>query len=243
MDPVVVRALLLVVALSFPWGATASAAGGAGAAERTGRELFVTGCSSCHGPEGRGTNQAPPLLNSGAASAYYYLSTGRMPAANSREQPQRKEPAYSPEQIRLLVDYVASLGTGPDVPDVGPGRVAEGGELYRANCAPCHSAAGIGGALSYGQAAPTIHPSTPRQIAAAIRTGPGQMPVFGRDTISDQDVDDIVAYVRYLQSPANPGGARLGGAGPIPEGAVAWLFGMGLLALATAWIGKRVRSG
>ena len=74
-----------------------------------------------------------------------------------------------------------------------------------------------------------------------MRAGPGQMPEFGSDVISDHELNDIVRYVRYLRHPATPGGAALGGAGPIPEGIVAWVFGIGAAVLATFWIGRRNR--
>ena len=214
--------------------------------EEAGRQLFVTGCSSCHGFDGRGTDRGPTLENSGAAAAYYYLSTGRMPLAADDSQPARKEPAYTPEEIDRLTEYVAVLGEGPPVPDVDPahGNLAEGGVLYRANCAACHAAAGIGGALSYGGYAPALHSSEPRQVAAAVRVGPGNMPAFPPEVFDDEEVASLVRYVRFLQDAPNPGGARLGGAGPIPEGFVAWVFGMGSLIAATVWIGtRRARKG
>ncbi len=206
-----------------------------------GRQLYLTGCSSCHGAEGAGTRRGPSLENSGEASAYYYLSTGRMPLAEEQAQPRRKEPAYSRAEINALVDYVASLGEGPALPEVDPtkGDLAEGGVLYRSNCAPCHTAAGIGGALSYGRAAPSLHSSGPLQTAASVRVGPGQMPVFGPEALDQEELDSIVRYVQYLRSPPTPGGAALGSAGPIPEGFVAWVFGVGALVLAVLWIGKR----
>lgn len=206
------------------------------------RQLFITGCSSCHGLDGRGTDRGPTLEHAGAAAAYYYLSTGRMPLAND-SQPTRKDPAYSPEEIDLLTDYVASLGEGPPVPEVDPakGDLAPGGVLFRADCAACHAAAGIGGALSYGGSAPSLHSAEPRQIAAAVRAGPGNMPAFGPETFDQHEVDSLVRYVRFLQDAPNPGGARLGGAGPIPEGFVGWLFGMGVLIAVTVWIGTGQR--
>ena len=206
-----------------------------------GPELYLTGCSSCHGPAGEGTKQGPSLRRSGAAGAYYYLATGRMPLAAADAQPRRKRPAYSPEEIDRLVEHVASFGSGPEIPEVHPerGDLAEGGVLFRSSCAPCHSAAGIGGALSYGRAAPSVHSPTAVQIAAAIRIGPGQMPVFGPEALDEEEVDSIVRYVEYLQAPATPGGLALGGAGPIPEGFVAWIFGVGTLVLAVLWIGTR----
>ena len=38
---------------------------------------------------------------------------------------------------------------------------------------------------------------------------------------------------------AQPGGSDLGKFGPVPEGLVAWLVGIGVLVLATLWIGNR----
>jgi ubiquinol-cytochrome c reductase cytochrome c subunit len=209
------------------------------------RRLYVTGCSSCHGLEGQGTDRAPSLERAGPAAAYYYLETGRMPMADPDEQPRRKRPAYTPEEIELLVEHVATLGDGPAIPavDAAAGDLAEGGELFRANCAPCHAAAGIGGALSDGRAAPGLHESNPEVIAAAVRVGPGQMPQFDEQVIDDEELASIVRYARYLDSPETPGGAPLGGAGPIPEGFVAWLFGIGTLLLATLWIGRRMGDG
>jgi ubiquinol-cytochrome c reductase cytochrome c subunit len=136
---------------------------------------------SCHGVDGVGTDLGPTLVNSGAASASFYLTTGRMPAAQGTPyQPPRKQPAYNQADIDALVAYVASLGTGPAIPtvDVADADVAAGGVLYRANCASCHQSAGAGGALSYGQSAPDLKKSTPTQVVEAMRTGPGQMPVF-----------------------------------------------------------------
>ncbi len=207
--------------------------------------LFLEGCASCHGSGGTGTERGPSLAASGEASAYYYLSTGRMPLADPDEQPRRKEPAYSPEEIELLADYVASLGDGPSRPavDVDTGDVAEGGRLYRANCQACHSASGAGGALSYGRAAPQLAPADPGEIAAAVRAGPGPMPVFGPGEIEDDELDDLVAYVEYLDDPADPGGLPIGRTGPIPEGFVAWLLGIGALLGFVWWIGTRSPSG
>ena len=76
-------------------------------------------------------------------------------------------------------------------------------------------------------------------MAAAVRAGPGQMPVFGSDTISPAELNDLVAYVEYLRNPEDPGGVPIGRTGPIPEGFVAWLLGMVALLVLVAWIGTR----
>jgi ubiquinol-cytochrome c reductase cytochrome c subunit len=196
-----------------------------------GHALFEASCASCHGAGGIGTDEGPPLVGVGAASADFQLTTGRMPLANPKGQPLRKPRAFNPVEIKALVAYVASLGPGPPIPrvDEQAGSLSEGGTLFRLNCAACHSSAGIGGALSYGSDAPSLHGATAIQIAEAMRTGPGQMPVFGRDTFSNHQVDSITKYVRYLQDPDDPGGFSLGRIGPITEGMVALLIGIPLL--------------
>jgi ubiquinol-cytochrome c reductase cytochrome c subunit len=213
----------------------------------TGRRLYLLGCSSCHGQGGDGVRtpdgalRGPSLRHSGEAAAYYALSTGRMPLANSDQQPQRKRPAYGAADQAALVAYVASLGDGPRLPrlDAEHGALAEGGELFRANCAPCHSATGTGGALSYGKAAPPLVDSTALQVGAALRAGPGQMPVFGPGVLSDEQVAGIARYVEYLRDPDDRGGLPIGRTGPVPEGAVAWFFGIGAFLALVAWIGSR----
>jgi ubiquinol-cytochrome c reductase cytochrome c subunit len=204
-----------------------------------GRELFQTGCSSCHGPAGRGTDQGPDLVGVGAAAADFQLGTGRMPLAVPGAQAVRKPPAYSDDEIEALVAFVASLGPGPAIPVVGVDNadLVNGGELFRANCAACHNAAGTGGALSYGHSAPSLLDATPVEVVEAMRTGPGQMPVFGEDTFTDAQAADVAAYVdRVLQHPDNRGGLPLGATGPVPEGFVAWIVGFVVIGTALRWI-------
>jgi ubiquinol-cytochrome c reductase cytochrome c subunit len=244
---VVVGATPLLVARSSAGPQQDSGGDGDQELVERGAQLFATGCSSCHGADGQGVEiedggaGGPSLVDAGEAGAYFFLSTGRMPLANSEEQPTRKEPAYSADDIDALVAYVASLGDGPELPrvDTGDADLVEGGRIYRANCQACHSASGSGGALSYGRAAPALGAATDEQVAAAVRVGPGQMPVFGRDVISDAELDDLVRYVDYLDAPEDPGGLPIGRTGPIPEGFVAWLVGIPALLLLTVWIGTR----
>jgi ubiquinol-cytochrome c reductase cytochrome c subunit len=212
-----------------------------------GHQLYDTGCVSCHGVDGGGVvtpdgeTRGPSLQNAGEAATYYQLSTGRMPLADVNETPARKRPAYNDNEIDALVAYVGSLGNGPALPhvDTNGADVAAGGELFRANCAPCHSAAGAGGALSYGDAAPPLTHSEPLQVGAAVRSGPGQMPVFGPDVLDERQLNDVAAYVQYLRHPQDPGGVPIGRTGPVPEGFVAWFFGMGAFIAFVVWIGSR----
>jgi ubiquinol-cytochrome c reductase cytochrome c subunit len=209
-----------------------------------GRDLYLRDCAWCHGSQGEGTGYGPTLIGVGAASADFMLSTGRMPISRPDVQPQRSEVPYTKAEIAALVQFVSSFGTGPAIPpvNISKGSLAAGAELYQENCAACHGATGAGGALTNGLTAPTLDRSTPVQVAEAIRIGgaglrSGNMPQFGPDTLTDQQVDDIARYVEYIRHPNDRGGENLGHLGPIPEGFVAWAIGLLSLILVIRWIG------
>ncbi len=216
-----------------------------------GSQLYTQACTSCHGPDGEGMElsggvQAPSLIGVGAAAVDFYLSTGRMPLADTNvPQAVRKPPAFDADQRAAIVAYVVSLvgfgPAGPPIPEVDPSRadLSRGLELFLLNCAACHNATGFGGALSYGAFAPNLHQATDIEVAEAMRIGPGNMPVFGPDTLTDDEVNDIVAYVLYLRHPDDAGGAGLARAGPTTEGFVGLMFGLGPLLLFVAWVGTR----
>jgi ubiquinol-cytochrome c reductase cytochrome c subunit len=205
------------------------------------RQIYLRDCATCHGADGNGTNDGPSLEHDGPAITDYMLTTGRMPLAHPDDEVVRKDPKYDAATITALVDYVASLhpGSGQPVPkvDLAGAELAEGGEDFRLACAACHQAVGQGGALRYGEA-PSLARSTPTQVAEAMRTGPGTMPVFGEDEFNDQEVAGIAAYVRYLQDPNDRGGQPLWHFGPLAEGMVAFLA-IVLLCGALAMIGER----
>ena len=209
-----------------------------------GRDLYLRDCAWCHGGVGEGSANGPSLIGVGAASADFMLSTGRMPIPRPEEQPEAAEVPYSRREIAELVSFVASLGNGPEIPEVNISRgdQAEGAALYEDNCAACHGSIGAGGALTNGLIAPSLRHSTPVEVAEAIRLGgaglrSGNMPKFGPDTLSDQQVDSIARYVEYLRDPDDRGGNDLGHFGPIPEGFAAWAIGLLVLVLAIRWIG------
>jgi ubiquinol-cytochrome c reductase cytochrome c subunit len=212
-----------------------------------GHTLFELNCSSCHGVDASGTDRAPNLQGLGPATVDFWVSTGRMPLAASNEQPVRKPPRFTRKKTLQIVAFVSSLApTAPDYPsgipkvDVAAGNVAEGNALFVLNCAGCHTITGAGDALSAGYFAPSLHKAVPRQMAEAIRTGPSQMPHFGPGNLSNQQVADIVAYVSGpIQHPSDRGGLGLGGIGPVAEGFVGLLFGVGGLMLVAFWLGDR----
>jgi ubiquinol-cytochrome c reductase cytochrome c subunit len=213
---------------------------GAAGDPRHGRDLFVTGCSSCHGLDARGIpGQGPDLHGAGAAAADFYLSTGRMPLDDPGAQPDRAERAYPQAQIDDIVAYIGSLG-GPPVPqvDVARGSLPEGQRLFTENCAACHQVVGRGGVVT-GAYVPTLLDATPRQVFEAARTGPYVMPRFSKDQLSDAELTSIARYVQYAKDPENPGGWELFDIGPVPEGMVAWLIGLLALLVVIRVIGRQ----
>ena len=210
-----------------------------------GATLFATSCASCHGREGQGSDFGPPLAGVGAAAADFQLRTGRMPFSDGPgHQATRKPPAFDDAQIRQLVAYVASLGDGPPIPEVqvNDSLVSDGQQLFIGNCAPCHGATANGGAVGGGALAPALDVATPVQVAEAMLTGPGQMPVFSYGT---RDLNAVASYVSYLQRGRHPGGFSIGGIGPVPEGFVGWVLGMGLLLVIVVLVGRpwRLKGG
>jgi ubiquinol-cytochrome c reductase cytochrome c subunit len=243
---------LVVVALAYGsltsrGGVTeASAAVGTQQDIEAGKDLFQANCSSCHGLEAQGTSQAPSLIGSGAAAVYFQMSTGRMPAKEVGAQNNRKPVTFTPQQIEDIAGYVASLGGGPAIPtaeqvDPAKGDPGVGSQLFSANCAQCHGFAGAGGALTYGKNAPAMTQATPTQIYTAMLTGPEAMPVFADGALPPQAKRDIIAYITQTRVEPNPGGFSLGRTGPVTEGLVIFLGGLGFLVLISMWITAKRR--
>lgn len=246
---VVALALIGVTYAALAPGGDKAEAAATGASKQDiakGKELFDQSCASCHGLSAEGTKNAPSLIGVGAAAVDFQVSTGRMPAQSPGAQMPRKPPAMTPEQTRQLSAYVASLGGGPAVPgkektDPSKGDVKVGGQLFMANCAQCHNFAGSGGALTEGKYAPPLDKASPKQMYEAMLTGPQSMPVFNDGTLTPKDKRAVIAFVTQTRDEPNPGGSGLGRIGPVSEGMVAWLVGIGLLIVAAMWITAKQR--
>jgi ubiquinol-cytochrome c reductase cytochrome c subunit len=217
-----------------------------------GRRLYQRDCSFCHGNEAQGTSQGPDLVTgeNGPALTDFMLRTGRMPIGDPDDPTRPGDSTYDDEEVAALVGYVDEEfdQPGPDIPEVeATGDLAEGHDVYQEQCAACHATTGIGGAMlaqrdeaeTAGIVIPDFAASGPTEVGEAVRTGPGAMPVFGPGVVNDDELDAVARYVEYLKDPGDRGGAPIGRIGPVAEGAVGWVLGLGILLVFIRWVGTK----
>ncbi len=250
--PVLIIVALSILGFTFSAATAAPAKSTLAASEKStliaeGKEIFLKGCSTCHGLNAEGAGIAPSLIGVGAASVDFQVGTGRMPMADMSQQAMRKAPLYTEEETAALAAYVASLAPGPasltneEITWERDGNTAEGGELFRTNCAMCHNFAGQGGALTQGKYAPTLMGVEPKHIYEAMITGPQAMPVFSDKTITPEEKLSIIKWIKAAEKEPNLGGASLGRVGPVTEGLLIWTFGLGLLIGIAVWLAAKAR--
>ena len=212
-----------------------------------GRLMFNSTCITCHGMNLQGvTGRGPSLIGVGSAATYFQVSTGRMPVAGQEANISRKPAKFTELQTRQIAAYVQSVGGGNAIPPEGTNyrvttdaNLAEGGTLFRLNCASCHNFAAKGAPLSAGKYAPSLADATDAQIYSAMISGPEAMPVFSNNEITPLQKDEIITYIQTLKASPDPGGASLGRVGPISEGLIIWTVGLGALIVTILWIGAK----
>ena len=145
-----------------------------------GRELFLVGCSSCHGKNGEGitTEERPVRPLPGRRRRRRRRLPGRhRPHADGR--PRRagaqkdgrlhRGGDRSARGVRRLASAPARPSPTPEMydPETIPEdereeAIVRGGEFFRTNCTACHNFAATGGALPGGKYAPSLVGVEPR---------------------------------------------------------------------------------
>lgn len=212
----------------------------------TGQGIYSNSCITCHGPNLEGVRgQGPSLVGVGSAATYFQVITGRMPVAAQGAYIQGRPPKFDEEETEALAAYVQSVGGGPETPEGDlrsqSSQIAQGGEIFRQNCASCHGNTGAGAPLSGGKSAPNLHDATDKEIYTAMLSGPANMPIFGDSTITPADKKAVISYIQTLKASADPGGDGIARIGPVSEAVVIWVGGVGALMIAILWIGARTR--
>lgn len=227
---------------------------------REGSVLYGVHCSTCHGADLAGAPGAPSLLQAGGAAIDFYLTTGRMPIAlrssesdiahgalgasvASGAQDYHIPPLFDAQQTLAIEAYVDARARAiTPIPHVilDGTKLTRGRRLFENNCQACHGAGAQGATAGTQWVALPLDRATPTQIGEAIRIGPGVMPRFTPDALSASDVDAVATYVRALvDDPQTYGGATLGYLGPVTEGAVGAIVGVGFLFWVIYFTGTR----
>ncbi len=214
-----------------------------------GNQLFQANCATCHGDGAEGLvspdpSGGPSLIGVGAASVDFMLRTGRMPMTNQFDRLARSTPKFDATERAAIVAFVTSLapGEGPGIPDISGyegASLARGLEQFTTNCAACHGPTAAGVAVGQRDVSSDLGITEPIEIAEAIRSGPGVMPVFGEDVLTQEDLEAVVAWVVDLRDREQPGGLSIGRSGPVSEGMVAWVVGLGLLGVVMYLLGDK----
>ena len=110
----------------------------------------------------------------------------------------------------ILVTAFAVGGTAVSVasqPNAPSQAAANGKRLYITDgCFECHGRVGEGGA--FNGPAPALAGIFSRrsslEVISAVRKGPNDMPAYTEKVLSNQELGDILAYIRSLPGPADP---------------------------------------
>ncbi len=205
-----------------------------------GRSLYLNTCAACHGSQAEGSQLAPGLREAGTGLIDFMVRTGRMPLAEPGQPARRGAPMLRPSEIQNLLAYMATVTTGPPVPDnpstvTSAADLAVGRGLFTANCAVCHGATGAGDAVGGGIVAPPLDRSEAIDVLEAVAGGPDPMPRF---SFAPDDMRAIAGYVDYLRDPPSPGGASIAVLGPVSEGLIAGGIGLVALLVIVWWVAR-----
>ncbi len=188
-----------------------------------GAELYETNCAACHqvGGGGIGLPLAPSKM---ATVSDAYLRATIRHGRVGRIMP--AFPELSSAQVDAITAYIRSWSgvAGPTYAEVPvDGNPARGEELYRIHCLDCHSDDGSGRGLgtgvtfsrdrSFAVMPPSI--SNPGFLASASDQMIKQVIMFGRPGtvmqsfldvgLREQDINDIVSYVRGFETAERAG--------------------------------------
>ena len=219
------------------------------AAERqTAEIIYANQCATCHGAGGLGAkipgtdDVAPALAGRPDVTVPYVdltVRVGRMPPPKNEPFDNRaRTVTIDDEQRRALVAYMKEqFDLEGEVPDPPEGDAVRGREVYAANCAQGHGSTGAGGVAGAGAWTPSVIDRDAVAVAEAIRVGPFEMPRFGEEQISDQEIGDVNAFLDFV---AEEEGTPLGlvEVNPVYASGFAFLFAVVIL-FSALWIAGR----
>lgn len=193
--------------------------GNASAENREGEKLYLQNCSVCHGNKGAGGVGIPLNLKSfqETVSDQYLKDTIKLGRIG------RTMPAFSnlgEQEIAAIVKHLRSFSNAtPVIFDPTPitGDIKHGSQLYREKCATCHGDKGQGGkgtGVTYSRPRDlTIIPpalnnqgflasASDEMIKHTLMNGRDKTPMnsFLKQGLTEADINDVVAYIRSLET-------------------------------------------
>ncbi|MBF8267557.1 MAG: cystathionine beta-lyase [Dehalococcoidia bacterium] len=110
------------------------------------------------------------------------------------------KPGYDRTEVALLAGPVGGAFPSHSASALLPEGLSPrdmGERLFSGvGCAMCHGIEGKGGTF-----APPVAGANPQIVQAMVRFGPGGMPVFSPDVLSDEDLSAITVYLQSLEAP------------------------------------------
>ena len=208
-----------------------------------GRQLYITGCSSVPRHRRPRHRQGPSRRARGAAGARLLphhrphaarRTRRRKPCASRPRTHPSRSTSWSPTWRRSARARRSPTSTSPTATS------ATATTALPDNCAACHSAAGVGRRARLRRQAPSLRRATPTAGGRGRPHRPGpDAGVRPRDARRPAGLDRSSRYVEYLQDPERPGRPRARAtSGPIPEGFVAWVVGLGRCSCSLGIIGS-----
>jgi mono/diheme cytochrome c family protein len=99
----------------------------------------------------------------------------------------------------IWLGLIGSLATVAE--DATPSSERGQKTFMRVGCYQCHGSDGHGNG-----AGPALTPNTlpPQAIATFIRANAGRMPVYPKEVLSDNEIADIVAFLKTVPKPPSP---------------------------------------
>lgn len=203
------RVILVAIVMSFVAPAMAAP---------DGARLYRRLCSVCHGDDGNGGVGVPlrlPAFQSSVSDAYLKKTI-------KHGRPGRIMPAFdylNEAEVQAIVDHIRGWNEGKR-PGFSQARIrgdaGHGAKLFAKHCAQCHGENGQGGhgtgvTFSRPRDLPIIAPAlnNPGFLAAApdamikatLEKGREGTPMvsFRKQGLSEQDINDLVAYVRSFE--------------------------------------------
>ncbi|HFD33159.1 MAG TPA: c-type cytochrome [Gammaproteobacteria bacterium] len=190
-------------------------------ASPNGEQLYTTHCSACHGANGTGGVGVPLAL----PDFQYGVTNDYLKKTIRHGRPGRIMPAFTSlkdSEVKAIIKHIRSWAPGKPFKYSNKkikGNIKHGKQLFAKNCAACHGANGKGGegtgvTFSRPRNLPVIAPALNNSgflasapdlmIKTVLMNGRDGTPMvsFLKQGLSENDINDIVSYVRSFEKKA-----------------------------------------